>query len=208
VAFAKANIVSDITRIDNTHNIDAPYWARLKSGDPDALGYLYDRYVDALFAVGLKLTQDRDQAKDAVQEVFVDLWLYRNGIGTVDYSLAYLQRALRNKLFRQLRTVLRRVEMPDSEKFVCTAENSEESMISVDEEKETGFRLTRALSCLSQRQREVVTLHFYQGLSYEQIADKLCMNYQSVNNLVYRTMLRLRDNMLPLLISCLFLFRP
>jgi len=194
VALANQHIISKAL------NIDAPWWERLKSGNPDALGYLYDRYVDALFTVALRLTKNRDQAQDAIQEVFVELWQYRNGIGTVDHSLAYLQKALRNKLFRQIQTALRLTEMPADEIFLSPDASQEEILISGDEENENRYRLTRALSYLSQRQREMVTLHYYEGLSYEQIAERLRMNYQSVNNLAYRTMLRLRDHMLILVL--------
>jgi DNA-directed RNA polymerase specialized sigma24 family protein len=41
-------------------------------------------------------------------------------------------------------------------------------------------------------------LRFYHGLSYYQIAEKLGMNYQSVNNLAFRTFRRLRSAMSPL----------
>ncbi len=179
-------------------NIDAPCWERLKSGNPDALGYLYDRYVDALFAAALRLTPDRHLAQDAIQEVFVGLWQYRNGIGIVHHSLAYLQKSLRNILLRQLQATVHHAD-PTEDEFTSADAGYEELLISKDREKETSHRLNHALSFLSQRQRQIVSLHFYEGLSYEQIAEKLRMNYQSVNNLAYRTMLRLRNHMLPLL---------
>ncbi len=59
------------------------------------------------------------------------------------------------------------------------------------------------MSNLTSRQILILKLRFYEGLSYEQIADKLSMNYQSVNNLAFRTIMRLRQNMYSLiLLAC------
>jgi RNA polymerase sigma-70 factor (ECF subfamily) len=55
--------------------------------------------------------------------------------------------------------------------------------------------LNNALSNLTSRQKQVVRLRFFEGLTYEQIAAKLSMNYQSVNNLAFRAMLNLRNQM-------------
>ena len=38
-------------------------WKGLQNGDPDALGYLYDNYVDKLFAAACRLTDNRELAK-------------------------------------------------------------------------------------------------------------------------------------------------
>jgi RNA polymerase sigma-70 factor (ECF subfamily) len=48
---------------------------------------------------------------------------------------------------------------------------------------------------LTTRQKLILRLHYYEGLSYEQIAEKLSMNYQSVNNLAFRTIRHLRSIM-------------
>jgi DNA-directed RNA polymerase specialized sigma24 family protein len=65
-------------------HIDSVYWTRLKDGDSAALGYLYERYVDKLFQAAMRLTDDRELAKDALQEVFVQLWHYRKTLSAVN----------------------------------------------------------------------------------------------------------------------------
>ena len=49
-------------------NIDSVYWYRLQPGESAALGFLYDTYADKLFLSAMRLTDDRELAKDAVQE--------------------------------------------------------------------------------------------------------------------------------------------
>ena len=63
-------------------NIDSIYWKRLQQGDSEALGILYDKYIDKLFLIALRTTDNRELAKDAVQEVFIDIWNYRDTFPT------------------------------------------------------------------------------------------------------------------------------
>jgi RNA polymerase sigma-70 factor (ECF subfamily) len=181
--------------IKGLQNTDADYWLRLKQGDPDALGYLYDQYVDKLFATALRKTDDREFAKDVVQEVFIEIWNYRHSITEVQYSFSYLTKVLQGVLLKKLKkeNLLSYSELQES--IVSPEENIETILIFLDTEKEKRTSLQNALSKLSDRQRQVLELHFVKGLSYDQIAEKLRINYQSVNNLAFRSILRLRSLM-------------
>jgi RNA polymerase sigma factor (sigma-70 family) len=181
-------------------HIDAVYWARLKKGDADALGYLYDSYVDKLFQAALRVTDNRELAKDALQEVFIELWNYREGLGTINYSQGYLVKVLRNILVKKLKNEQQTGHFPAEELLASPDGNIEDILISSDTDREKRKRLSRALSNLTGRQILILKLHFYEGLSYEQIADRLSMNYQSVNNLAFRTILRLRSQMYTVLV--------
>jgi len=182
-------------------HIDNAYWPRLKQGDADALGYFYDQYVDKLFPVAMKLLANRDIAKDCIQEVFVELWNYRESLGDVTHSQAYLVKVLRNIIFKKQKKQKPLITCePADDDLISDGLTIEDILIDIDTDKETRSRLKRALSCLTDRQKMVLELRFNQGLSYEQIAEKLNMNYQSVNNLFFRTIIRLRGQMLALII--------
>src|SRR6185312_6223628 len=174
-------------------NIDSIYWTRLKDGDSTALGYLYERHVDKLFLSAMRLTNNRELAKDALQEVFVQLWHYRKTLSAVNHSQSYLMKILRNTLIKKLKK-----EKPTAQLLMADAVASEES-----NREDMLIRLDHAISSLSSRQILILKLHFYEGLSYEQIAEKLSMNYQSVNNLAFRTILRLRNHFSAALILAL-----
>jgi len=181
------------------HN-DNAYWARLKQGDADALGYFYDEYVDRLFPIAMKLLVNREMAKDCIQEVFVELWNYRESLGEVVHSQAYLVRVLRNIIFKKQKKQKPLITCDSVNEEVSDGLTIEDILIDIDTDKETKSRLKRALSCLTDRQKLALELRFNQGFSYEQIAEKLNMNYQSVNNLFFRTIARLRGEMFALII--------
>jgi len=178
-----------------TANMDTACWSRLKKGDPQALGYLYDTYADKLFTSALRMTTDRELAKDCIQEVFIELWNYRNTLGDIIHSYSYLIKVMRSILFKKLKKENRISRSPLDESFAFSEQSIEDIIISADIDKEKKSRLHRALSNLTSRQKLVLEMRFYQGLSYDQIADKLSMNYQSVNNLAFRTILRLRNQL-------------
>jgi len=181
--------------IDKIPPIDAVYWNRLKRSDVQALGYFYDKYVDRLFMAAMRITDNRELAKDTIQEVFIELWNYRNTLGDIIHSYSYLVKVMRSILFKKLKKENRISRSPLDESFTFSEQSIEDIIISADIDKEKKSRLHRALSNLTSRQKLVLEMRFYQGLSYDQIADKLSMNYQSVNNLAFRTILRLRNQL-------------
>ena len=181
---------------------DIEWWNDLKNDNPQGLGHLYDAYVDKLFISAMYITTDRELAKDAIQEVFIEIWNYRKSLGEVSNSRAYLTKVLGNILFKKLRKSHLYV-VDDIAETVSTDLNAEERIISLDNEMENHHRLNIAISKLSKRQKLILELSFYQSLTYEQIADKLNLNYQSVNNLAFRTFRRLREAMTPVIIAFL-----
>src|SRR3954463_5513328 len=79
------------------------------AGSQDALGLLYDRYVDAVFAAASRLTSDRQVAEEVVQETFLALWnraeLFDPRIGSL---AAWLHTIARNRTVDRLRAAGRR----------------------------------------------------------------------------------------------------
>lgn len=183
------------------HHLYTEYdcWKCLKDDDPGALGYLYDNYVDRLFVSAMMVTTDRELAKDALQELFIEIWNYRKSIGEIRNTQAYLVKVLRRILFKKQKLQLA-VSLGDFHEPASSDQNAEETIVSADAATEQQLRLKRAIAQLSKRQQEILHLRFESGLNYDQIADKMGMNYQSVNNLAFRTFRRLRGALTQLLV--------
>ena len=178
---------------ENTSNSDQVYWKLLKDGDASALGYLYDRYVDRLFICALRITRNRELAKDAIQEIFVQLWKYRASIGDITYPQSYLLKMLTRNLAKDLKKEKYINVFTIEDTLISSDANVEDLMVSKDSSNEKKHLLQFALRKLTKRQKILLQLHFYDGLSYKEIAKKLRMNQQSVSNLAFRTIVRLRD---------------
>jgi len=190
-----------------TAHMDSVIWSRLKQSQPQALGQLYDLYADKLFTYALRMTPDRDLAKDALQEVFIEIWNYRNTLGDVAHSQGYLVKVMRSIIIKKLKKEKKLVSNEPSEMFISADDTIEAILISADTERETHKRLKLALASLTSRQQQLLRMRFYEGLNYEQIAEKLKMNYQSVNNLAFRTINRLRSQLLTITLILILLAR-
>jgi RNA polymerase sigma-70 factor (ECF subfamily) len=154
----------------------------------------------------IKMTGNRDLAKDALQEVFLEIWHYRKTIVDVSHTERYLVKVLKTILIKKLKKEYFLSYVFPEESIASSEQNIEDQIISTDTDKEKTGKLKRALSNLTKRQKVILQLHFYEGLSYKEIAEKLCINHQSVNNLAFRTMLRLRSQMYSgLVLGCMIL---
>ena len=170
-------------------------WSQFKKGDRQSFSLIYQQNIAALINYGLKICDDTTMLKDSIQDLFVDLWNSRLNLSDVDSIKFYLFKALRFKLIRMGK---KQIASSNLSAFLLKKETytdaSIEDNIIVEE---SGTLLTKALygavSCLTLRQREVIVLRFYHGFTHGQIAELMQLNYQSVSNLLYIAIERMRD---------------
>ncbi|MBN9380705.1 MAG: sigma-70 family RNA polymerase sigma factor [Chitinophagaceae bacterium] len=168
-------------------------WRRFKEGDVKALESIYRTHIKSLINFGLKISDDMDLVKDSIQDMFIELWKYRENLTDVCEPQFYLFKALRNKLSRALsrRSFVGVGEMQLSSEDMPTT-YVELEILTREQETQTRVALQQLLERLPKRQQEAVYLRFYCNFSYEAIASIKDMNYQSVLNLIQRALKTLR----------------
>lgn len=169
-------------------------WARFKGGNQDALGEIFENYFQELYFYGLKIIPISDLVKDVIQEMFVLLWERRETIGDVKNVKPYLLVMLRNELVHaskknQFSTIELGVKL---EPFTLTAEDF---IIDQENSKELTQNLVCSLNTLTERQREIIMLRFYHNLGFSELAEVLEMNVQSVRNLLFRALAKIRKDL-------------
>jgi RNA polymerase sigma-70 factor (ECF subfamily) len=139
----------------------------LADGREEAFAALYDQFGGSLFQAGLVMLGSRQDAEDAVQEVFVGLVRTRRGLRKVKNLRAYLFAALRRAAAR-LATTRRSERLLRSQGLagVCVAQPQ-------GLEIEPALRLEQALQALPPEQRQVVALKVEGGLTFAEIASVL-----------------------------------
>jgi len=174
-------------------------WKSFLSGDKKAFSALYYMYADVLFSYGYKIVNDREVVKDAIQELFIKLYNNRENLNDTEHVKFYLFKALRNRLISKLesRTIISLDAHNDDLLFEIEIASTEEDddpedIFSEDQKKE----LSRAMKTLTSRQREAIYLRYIREIPIEDIADMLNMNYQSARNLIHRSILKLRKELL------------
>lgn len=172
---------------------DSIYWKQFKAGDQEALGKIFYNYFHELYFYGVKILPVADLVKDVIQEMFVRLWDRRESIGEVVNVKPYLLVTLRNELIRAAKEN-RFAEMEislKSEPFILAVDDF---MIREESSKELNQRLVNSLNQLSDRQREVILLRFYHNLEFEELAEVMEMKVQSVRNLLFRSLEKIRKD--------------
>lgn len=81
-----------------TNYTDTELAALLKESDHKAYAVIYERYKFLLYAHAYKKLQDREEARDVVQEVFITLWNKRVSVIAQSNLAGYLYTALRNTI--------------------------------------------------------------------------------------------------------------
>ena len=81
----------------------------------------------------------------------------------------------------------------------------EEQWIRFEEDSLQEQKLAEAMARITERQREIIHMKYYQQLEYEEIAQVMGLNYQSARNLVNRALIALRKEML-LVVMLLLMF--
>lgn len=155
---------------------------------------LYDRQIDNLFAFGTKFTSDREMIKDCIQDVFVKLYTKREELNSIVNIESYLYVSLRNRINDEFRrnTHVCNEDIDDSI-IKQIYDNSEVlSLEKVEEESNRNNKLVSFVKSLSPRQRQIINLYYMEQRKYDEICRIMGINYQSVRNLMHRSITRLR----------------
>ena len=190
-------------RLRKDNSSDITLWNQLRSGDEEAFSSLFERYYSTLVNYGKTLMTGEDLVKDCVQDVFVDIWTYRYKLNEAIVVKAYLLSSVRKRIARlhHREHIFSNIKQIDSLEFLFDF-SIEDRLIADETTAKKVEQLNKSINQLSDRQKEAIYLRYHQGLSVEQVAEVLNLNYQSTKNLLHRAILQLRKDF-P--ISALFL---
>jgi RNA polymerase sigma factor (sigma-70 family) len=134
-----------------------------------ALSNLYDRYASVLYALAFKILESVQEAEEVVLEVFCQVWQtagsYNDNSGRVD---TWLFTMTRDRSLEKLKTLVPIPQTRTSSSELSTSQPNAETVI-----QERRDRTLRALQQLSQEQRQILELAYYQGLTHLEIALQL-----------------------------------
>lgn len=170
-------------------------WQSFLRGNEDSFTYFHQLYYNDLYFYGLKVVSDEDQVKNAIQELFLQLWKNRQSLNPVHSVKHYLLSAFRRHLYRLLDKEKQQKKFAQTIEANRFAFSAEDIIVQRETEMLTRSLLVRALNQLPPRQREIVYLRYTSGLTHEEIATLLSINYQSVVNMLARAISTLRVRM-------------
>lgn len=167
---------------------------KVKAGDLDRMGLLFERHYKPLFGFLYRMTSDRENSEDMVQNVFLRMLKYRHtfkGDGEFRTWMYHLARNVLNDFHKSNKKQMNRLE----DQFNEVADDS--TGISADREEEVHL-LNRALTRLTEENREILVLSRYQELAYSEIAQILEITEANVRVRIHRAMAQLKTAYLKL----------
>ena len=169
-------------------------WSRFKSGDQEAFAILYNLHIDSLYHYGTNLCPDLDAVKDALQELFTELYLKREKVKTTPENLKYyLLLALKRSLIKKIQSG-RKIRRKDPGSIEFEPEYSiEYQIIEREKDAEISLRIVNALKQLPAKQKEAIFLRFNESLEYPEIANILEITVESVRKQVHRGIKTIRE---------------
>lgn len=168
-------------------------WKNLVGGDEASYSLLFKKYFPVLVNYGKSLLSSEEKVKDCVQDVFIDIWIYRNSLREDIVVKAYLLASVRKRIARLQKRdrFFRKTTSTECLDFLLEFCIESELIIN-DETAKKVERLNTVVNNLPSRQKEALHLRYHRCLSVEQTACLLEVNYQSANNLLHRALLKLR----------------
>jgi RNA polymerase sigma factor (sigma-70 family) len=179
---------------DSASNQPIDHWKNFKEGDFSSLGILFEKHYRELFYYGNKIVVLPELVKDTIQDLFIDVWERRDKMTDVENFKAYLIISLRRELIRQTSKIRKETsaDQPFPSQFSFSPEDF---LISSEQNAEHTRLLSKSMESLTDRQREVILLRFYHNLEFHEISQVLEMNIQSVRNLLFRALDKIRKDM-------------
>ena len=160
---------------------------RCQAGDKDAFRFLVERYQAEAMGHALAILTDHEDALDAVQEAFIDSYHALGRFDTSRQFYPWFYTILRNRCLKLLAGRRRSV----------SASLDDASILAADSEvpAEDRLALEHALLELSPAEREIVILKHIDGLSYDELAERLEIPKGTVMSRLFHARKRLRDKL-------------
>jgi RNA polymerase sigma-70 factor (ECF subfamily) len=165
---------------------------KVRSGDLDKMGLLFQRYHRQLYGFLFHMTQQREASEDMMQNVFYRMLRSRHtftGQGEFRTWMYHLARNVVKDFWKQTRRRGNYAEISDYEERIPAGLAADEQI----ERKLEIKALERALGNLSPENREVLVLARFQELKYAEIAEVLEISVGAVKVRVHRAIGQLKE---------------
>lgn len=151
---------------------------RLIEGDEDAFCELYATYKNRLIYFAMRFLKSREYAEDVFQYAFTVVWQSRRFINPDASFSSYLYTIMRNRILNQLRNAANEEKLKESilsQALDYTEDTKREVMLN-----DLKSLISHALQQLTPRQREIFEMSREAQLSHKEIADKLGISVNTV----------------------------
>lgn len=172
-------------------------WQEFTEGSQEAYECIYQKYVNELYRYAFMVVRDKNLAEDAIHDVFADLWSNRKNLSKVRSVRLYLFSSIKRRSLRKLKKERSYTyfDIINEDKTFEFCPSFLDELIDVQEKESVAKKIKKCLEGLSNRQREIIYLRFYQEMSYAEIAQLLELDQKYTYNLASKAFGVLRKSL-------------
>ena len=178
---------------------DAELVQQLRRGQSSAaLRLLYQRYSGLVYTLALRMLKRPSEAEDLTQEVFLNFWkqesLDQHKYDPAKASLStYLCVIVRSRALNKIASQSSRQRSVDQLKTVTSAEFLTPTPLEQASRSEQSQQVQQALGQLPDKQRQILELNYYQGMSHGDISNQLALPLGTVKSRARQGLVKLRQ---------------
>lgn len=172
---------------------------QIASGDTNAFKQLFEFYYSQLQSFAYTYLEDKAEVDDTLQQCFIKLWEKREQYRGKDSVKAYLYSSVRNNCLNKIRhkSVVEKSAEELALESIFAESYSQETDNSLNE------LLKKGVDQLPDKNKEVVQLRFYSGMSTKEVSEELGITPRTVETHVSKALRFLRDMLNPVIIILL-----
>jgi len=164
---------------------------RIAAGDKTAVQDCLDNYGGLVWSLARRMSPNTDDAEDAVQEIFLDVWKNAARFDETQSSeTTFVAMIARRRLIDRLRKTNRQPNTDSLEDILVEPSNGKGVNMQLSVEAKEA---AEAMKNLRPEQRQILHLSIVQGYSHQEIADALSMPLGTVKTHARRGLIQVRE---------------
>jgi RNA polymerase sigma-70 factor, ECF subfamily len=165
--------------------------SRVARGDEAAFSALYDELAPRVYGLCRRVLRDPAQAEEVAQEALLEVWRTASRYDPAKGSAASWALTIAHR--RAVDRVRSEQASTERERRLATEEVPYDDVVEEATARLERQQVRRCLHTLTELQREAITLAYYQGYSYREVAERLATGLPTVKTRMRDGLIRLRD---------------
>lgn len=175
----------------NTYISEDIVWDEFKKGNKYAFERIYLQFSEKLYTYGMTICWNKTLVQDSIQDLFIDLWKYRENLSDLKKLEFYLIKSLRTKIYHQIRQ-WNQYDRSNKVFFENETDAHVEIKFFYGDSSKDNIQLRKHINQLPPQQRELILLIFFEKRTYEEAAEILSIQVKSVYTQVRRAVKALK----------------
>jgi len=172
---------------------DEELMQEIKADNMFAFDVLFRKYSKKLSKFGFSILKSTEDTENLIQDVFLNLWENRNKVVKDSAIKSYIFTLTHNSAISIIRKKARESEFVE---YLKSMQEISVAPVNMELEYiELTNKLDEILKALPPRQKEVYLLHKVEGLKYSEIAERLSISVNTIENHMSRALKTIREKL-------------